>query len=595
MFNGKTNSFLPFVLVIFLNSSMVFAVEKLSSPPFPLNSTPRCIGNCENGDGTEVQKDGSVYKGHHLNSKASGQGEFWAKDGTHYKGNFVEDKPSGQGELWITDGGHYLGGFKDNKFSGQGEYWWPTGDFYSGQWENGARTGEGYFQSKDYKYKGHFVNGQTLGHGEDWYPNSDHFVSEFLDGNRTSTSLSESTLPPLPSKLYPISTSWLANHCTGNCKNGKGTFIYPTGESYMGQWKDGELSGQGEFYWSDGAYYSGQFQSGERTGEGLFKFGGASKYKYQGHFVNGKASGHGEEWQGDASHYVGEFTDGHHDMSMPAQGSLTGIPSDFPKISTSDGNTKPVYTYKYGDKEDLALGVNFGGFIPYDYGYKPSNPIDLKCSVSPALPKGAKLSPGTQPDGIPGCFFYGMIYSLTPANTYAFVVSTPKGTMTRYLPITTHEVFIVPMVDENIMSNDYQCERVTQVEFQTKYLPMYERAYKNKCTTSIYSSYIYVTCGAKEVEFFGSAMIQGSCKLPHFASDRVSAKETADLVARADKMNRETRESDERRDAASAAAAAAAQQRYNGVPQDRTGAAIGSWQKDSHGNVYISPRGGYSQ
>jgi hypothetical protein len=48
----------------------------------------------------------------------------------------------------------------------------------------------------------------------------------------------------------------------GDCQNGKGTFLFPGGSMYIGEWKNGQMDGHGEFISSSGAKYSGQWRDG---------------------------------------------------------------------------------------------------------------------------------------------------------------------------------------------------------------------------------------------------------------------------------------------------------------------------------------------
>lgn len=51
----------------------------------------------------------------------------------------------------------------------------------------------------------------------------------------------------------PIKESKVQVACiAGNCNNGQGTFIFPNGEKYVGQFKDGKFHGQGTSTFSNG-------------------------------------------------------------------------------------------------------------------------------------------------------------------------------------------------------------------------------------------------------------------------------------------------------------------------------------------------------
>ena len=73
-------------------------------------------------------------------------------------------------------------------------------------------------------------------------------------------------------------TSQLFAQCTaGDCQNGKGTFVYPSGAKYVGEFKDGEIHGIGVCYYTDGSKYSGQWEHRYPQGTGTKTFPDGSK------------------------------------------------------------------------------------------------------------------------------------------------------------------------------------------------------------------------------------------------------------------------------------------------------------------------------
>ena len=49
----------------------------------------------------------------------------------------------------------------------------------------------------------------------------------------------------------------------------KGTYTYPDGKVYTGQWEFYERNGRGTLKYPDGRVYEGEFKSGLRTGKGV--------------------------------------------------------------------------------------------------------------------------------------------------------------------------------------------------------------------------------------------------------------------------------------------------------------------------------------
>ena len=77
----------------------------------------------------------------------------------------------------------------------------------------------------------------------------------------------------------------------GNCVNGKGTFIWPNGDKYNGNWKNQKPHGLGTFKWVNGTKYIGDWEFGIQNGQGTVTWTNGDKYI--GGRKNGKADGQG--------------------------------------------------------------------------------------------------------------------------------------------------------------------------------------------------------------------------------------------------------------------------------------------------------------
>ncbi len=77
----------------------------------------------------------------------------------------------------------------------------------------------------------------------------------------------------------------------GNCVNGKGTFIWPNGDKYNGNWKNQKPHGLGTFKWVNGTKYIGDWEFGIQNGQGTVTW--ANGDKYIGGRKNGEADGQG--------------------------------------------------------------------------------------------------------------------------------------------------------------------------------------------------------------------------------------------------------------------------------------------------------------
>ena len=131
--------------------------------------------------------------------------------------------------------------------------------------------------------------------------------------------------------LFLLPVRAIADQCVeGDCVNGKGTMIYSTGHKYVGEFKNGERDGQGfltmpgsrtlegqfvrndpiegTYTYPDGKVYTGQWQFRERNGWGTLKY--PDGRFYEGEFMSGLRNGKGVMIWPDDRRYVGEFVRG---------------------------------------------------------------------------------------------------------------------------------------------------------------------------------------------------------------------------------------------------------------------------------------------
>jgi hypothetical protein len=73
---------------------------------------------------------------------------------------------------------------------------------------------------------------------------------------------------------------------SGDCMNGTGIFIFPSGAKYIGQFKDGKMEGVGSCYYTDGSKYQGHWVDSYPEGEGVKTLADGSQVR--GSFVKGK-------------------------------------------------------------------------------------------------------------------------------------------------------------------------------------------------------------------------------------------------------------------------------------------------------------------
>lgn len=225
---------------------------------------PQCQrGDCVNGQGTYVFKDGRKYVGQFENRSFHGFGIFTWPNGERYVGQFNYDLRHGQGTMTKADGrkdsglwenGSYTkekkvpivknkktkpktkGCISGNCYNGQGVHIYENGLKYVGQFKNGRFHGQGISTAPDgTKYSGQFHTGKMQGIG----------TVKFASIKKEYTGQFKNNTP-----------------------NGQGTLVLPNGDKYTGNFKDGSYDGQGVLAYSDGGKYVGSFKGGKKHGQG---------------------------------------------------------------------------------------------------------------------------------------------------------------------------------------------------------------------------------------------------------------------------------------------------------------------------------------
>lgn len=79
------------------------------------------------------------------------------------------------------------------------------------------------------------------------------------------------------SNLLLFFTFLNAQCISGDCQNGKGTYLYPSGAKYVGEFQNGEIHGVGVCYYTDGTKYSGQWSRRFPEGKGTKTFPDGTK------------------------------------------------------------------------------------------------------------------------------------------------------------------------------------------------------------------------------------------------------------------------------------------------------------------------------
>ena len=241
------------------------------------------------------------------------------------------DCKNGKGSFVYPSGARYTGEFRNGEINGFGICTYSDGSKYEGNWYNRYPDGKGTKTYSDgSKRSGTWKKGAFVEGSEDMAKNSKESARGEQEGDGMT----------------------IQYGCiNGDCENGGGTYAYPDGSKYEGQFKAGKIHGWGTFFYTNGDKYIGGFKENVAHGKGtIFKSNGdkttgewkdgeyigaaivardrvgciegncGTGYgtyiykdgaaKYIGKFMNNLPNGSGTVYYTNGERYVGEFLDG---------------------------------------------------------------------------------------------------------------------------------------------------------------------------------------------------------------------------------------------------------------------------------------------
>ena len=144
-------------------------------------------------------------------------------------------------------------------------------------------------------YVGEWFKGKTMGKGTFSWPSGamyeGNFKSGFMDGEGIYTGAIGGT----------YKGSWVMN-----LKHGFGIKDYPNGDVYEGEWSRGSQEGHGKYTWKLGTTYVGEWKNGKICGQGKMSWPNGNVY--EGDWDEGLPKGNGTfRWE-DGSSYVGNWS-----------------------------------------------------------------------------------------------------------------------------------------------------------------------------------------------------------------------------------------------------------------------------------------------
>jgi len=133
---------------------------------------------------------------------------------------------------------------------------------YTGEFKNSKPEGKGVMKYDDYTYAGHFTNGLEDGEG----------IITKKDGTRENATYSKGVI--VKSRLVGVAANDYkpidvqnVNCLSGNCNTGFGTYQFPSGNKYTGNFNDHKREGQGTVFFANGDKYDGSFHDNEKQRE----------------------------------------------------------------------------------------------------------------------------------------------------------------------------------------------------------------------------------------------------------------------------------------------------------------------------------------
>lgn len=403
----------------------------------------QCIsGDCQNGIGILLMENGERYAGQFSQGKANGIGSWYYFDGSQYTGQWKNGLREGEGVwrssvgeeqagTWMRDrlvqrnpvsseelitrghtttGSGRTGCISGNCQNGEGTYILPDGSVYVGAFKAGEIHGVGVCYYRDgSRYQGEWAHRLPHGKGTRYFPNGQKRTGNWRkglaigpDGRFESISSQEK---------YIANTVRLQTGCLrGNCLQGTGTYAYPDGSRYEGNFRNGKPDGQGVFYYPNGDRYEGQLLRGLRHGHGLLYHENGSVTKgpwQQGESQNAIGAGIGDRIAGciegdcqngygiyifkDGARYTGTFR-----LGRPhGKGVVTYSNGEKYEGEMSDGAFAGLGTLYMADGNKVSgyweKGVYIGNQAPYTSPPVQNNQQQLFATI-PARPKdGPKI------------------------------------------------------------------------------------------------------------------------------------------------------------------------------------------------------------
>lgn len=256
--------------------------------------------------GTHTWSDGVIYSGSLVENRREGYGELTFPNKSNYKGHWKNNKFHGEGILSLCDGRVYKGKWSHGRPI-EGELTLANGNKYEGKWalslmhdENGKYS---FAKGTVYiVYQGSFVEGMMQEFGEIQYPTGEKYVGFWKNNNICGNGeIIWHEGKVFKGKFTPKTAT---NH-----NEFKGIFLSEDGVEYRADWRDMRINDlHAVIVWRNGKKYEGTVIRGEIEGKGRMKYPNGEVYS--GEWKNGEFHGLGTYFYCDGRKFTGQFVNG---------------------------------------------------------------------------------------------------------------------------------------------------------------------------------------------------------------------------------------------------------------------------------------------